>query len=229
MLWITDTGGQILKCEMDGAVLASLTKKDFNYAEDDPFVPTALDVDPATGNVWITDGYGSSRVHRFSPGLKLELTLDGTAGAGRFACPHWVHCDTRQKQTRIYVADRSNDRIQVFNPDGTFIKCIGDGLMTPSAFAPLGEFLAVAELKARGVILDADDAIVGEIGNGREYVKREGWPNRLDANGSPACALDGIAEGKFNSPHGMTSDAEGSLYVSEWLIGDRYIKLQRVA
>jgi DNA-binding beta-propeller fold protein YncE len=229
ILWIVGNGGLVLKCELDGTVLARLSRDDFDYAAEDPFMPTALAVDPATGQVWITDGYGSSRVHRFSPDLKLELTLDGSTGAGEFNCPHWVHCDTRAENTRLYVADRGNDRIQVFGTDGSFIKCIDDGLITPSGFAVVENFLIVAELHARVVVLDADDRIVGEIGNGREYVLRPGWPNRLDADGDPGCVLDEIAEEKFNSPHGIAADANGNIYVSEWLIGDRHIKLHRTA
>lgn len=229
VLWIVDTGGQVLKCKMDGTALAKLTRDNFDYADDDPFVPTALDVDPSTGRVWITDGYGSSRVHRFSPELKRELTLDGTEGAGRFDCPHWIFCDTRRGNTEIYVADRGNDRIQIFAPNGSFIKCLDEGFITPSAFATFDKYLVVAELNARLVILDADDQIIGEIGNGRDYVERTGWPNRLDANGEPVCPLWDIAEGKFNSPHGIAADPSGNIYVSEWLIGDRYTKLKRTA
>jgi sugar lactone lactonase YvrE len=238
ILWIVDTGNkygveavtppQVLKCNLKGDVLAKRTRADFGYAENDPFSPTALQVDPAGGSVWITDGYGSSKVHRFSPDLERELTLDGTTGAGRFNCPHSIFCDTREKETRIYVADRGNDRIQVFTPDGVFLKCLDQGFVTPSAFASFDDLLVVAELNARIVLLDKDDRILGDIGEGRKNLKREGWPNQLDENGDPASPLPLLEEGHFNSPHGIAADSDGNIYVSEWLIGDRYIKLEAV-
>jgi DNA-binding beta-propeller fold protein YncE len=198
------------------------------YGENEPFTPTALAVDPSGGSVWITDGYGSSKIHRFSPDLKKELTLDGTTGAGRFNCPHSIFCDRRRAQTRIYVADRGNDRIQIFNPDGTFLNSLDQGFITPSAFASFDDILVVAELNARLLLLDAGDQILAEIGEGRDYLEREGWPNRLDENGTPADTRHLIRTETFNSPHGIAAGADGSIYVSEWLIGDRYTKLKAV-
>jgi DNA-binding beta-propeller fold protein YncE len=238
ILWIADIGNkyginptqppQILKCTLQGEILAKLTREDFGYAADEPFSPTALSVDPDSGKVWITDGYGSAKIHCFSPDLEREMTLDGTTGAGRFSCPHWIFCDTREKAVRIYVADRRNNRIQVFRPDGSFLKCIDKGLITPSAFASFDDILVVAELNARIVLLDNNDRIIASIGEGRRYREREGWPNRLDENGKPADARSLLDEGTFNSPHGIAATPDGSIYVSEWLIGDRYTKLEPI-
>jgi DNA-binding beta-propeller fold protein YncE len=239
ILWIVDTAAkyekkpgypvQVLKCSMTGEVLARLTKADFNYEEADAFCPTALTVDPATVKVWITDGYGSSRIHRFSRDLELELTLTGSEGdAGPFNQPHWIFADTRQAGTRIYVADRMNDRVQVFDADGGYLSVIDEGLVTPSVFGSFGEYLVIGELNARLVVLDGDDQIVGTIGEGRKYLDKPGWPNRLDDAGTPISPLDDIDPFTFNSPHGMAVDPDGNIYVSEWLIGDRFTKLTRL-
>ena len=219
-MFVTDTQGKILQTLGRPAVEPYKTKK-AGYAPTD----TAY----LGGLLWVTDGYGAGRIHRFSQDLKLELTIDGSEGeAGKFACPHWVWADTRADHTRIYVADRGNHRIQVFNTDGEFIKCISDGLITPSAFGVFDDVLVVAELKARLVLLDKDDAIIGYIGEGHAYVDKPGWPNRLDGK-TPISPLDDIEVGKFNSPHGMCVDPQGNIYVSEWLIGDRYTKLKRLS
>ncbi len=239
VLWIVDTASkygkdrvtvpQVLKCTLDGDVVARLVKDDFGYAEDDAFCPTALAVDPATGQVWVTDGYGSSRIHRFSPDLELELTLTGAEGdAGAFRQPHWIFADTRKGFTRIYVADRMNNRIQIFSPDGCYLGCVDEGLITPSVFGSFGQYLVVGELNARLVLLDGDDRLVGTIGEGHEYLERPGWPNRLGEEGEPVSPLDDIAPFTFNSPHGVAVDPTGNIYVSEWLIGDRFTKLKRL-
>ncbi|NQZ66840.1 MAG: hypothetical protein HRT89_02100, partial [Lentisphaeria bacterium] len=124
-----------------------------------------------------------------------------------------------------YICDRMNDRIQVFTMDGEYKRCINPGLIMPSALASFGETLVVAELSARLVLLDINDQIIDLIGDGRaDYVELEGWPNRL-RDGCPVWPED-LVDGKFNSPHGLTADPSGNIYVFEWLIKGRYIKLQ---
>lgn len=232
-LWIADVEGfeggapRVVQVDLQGRLLAQVTKADLGYGKDENFCPTAVAVDPVSGDVWIADGYGSSRVHMLTPDLKRRLTLDGTTGAGRFSCPHWVWVDRRTGTSRIYVADRSNDRIQVFGCDGTFIKVLRDGLVTPSGFTGFGEFLVVAELKARVLVLDRDDRIVSVLGAGTEHVAKAGWPNRKQADGSVVRPQSDIPVGQFNSPHGIAADATGNIYVSEWLLGDRFTKLVR--
>lgn len=237
ILWIVDTANkyqtesrhpvQVLKCTADGRVLAQLTREDFPVPEDDPFCLTACTVDPATGQLWVTDGYGSNRIFRFSPDLKHELTLDGTEGdAGAFSQPHWVYMDTRKDQAELYIADRANDRIQVYSTEGKFLRCLSDGLITPSAFAAFDDILVVAELKARLLLMDLNDQIIGYLGTGHDYLDRPGWPNKLEGE-TPASPLGVLEPGKFNSPHGMCADSNGNIYVAEWLIGNRFIQLKR--
>ncbi len=237
VLWIADVTGkgganegpQVVKVDMTGKLLARLTKADTGYGEAENFCPTALAVDAATGNVWITDGYGSSRTMCFSPKLKLLRTIDGSDGLGRFSCPHWVHIDTRKGTPEVYVADRAKDRIQVYSTEGKFLRGITTGLVTPSGFASFGDYLVVAELKARLVLLDKEDRIVGYIGAGPQNVVKKGWPNRFDATNVAHPPQPDIRVGEFNSPHGVCADRQGNIYVSEWLLGDRFTKLQRVA
>lgn len=239
VLWIVDTGSkskpvgrgdvQVLKCDTTGKLLKRLTRNDFKVDAESPFCPTALTVDPVSGKVWIADGYGSSRVYRFSAGLELELVLTGEeSAAGAFRQPHWIYADTRGATTRIYIADRRNDRVLVYAPDGGFIKEIKEGLVTPSAFCSFDQYLVVAELNARIVILDGYDRYVGAIGEGRRYVGVPGWPNRLDVAGAVIPPQADIAPVTFNSPHGVGCDAAGNIYISEWLLGDRFTRLKRL-
>jgi DNA-binding beta-propeller fold protein YncE len=232
-LWIADvegsdaSGPRVVQVDMTGKLLAKVTKTDLGYGEKENFCPTAVAVDDQTGEVYIADGYGSSRVHRLSPDLKKLNTIAGS-GVGTFSCPHWVWIDRRSGATRIYVADRSNDRIQVFTPDGAFVKVITAGLVTPSGFAGFGDYLVVAELKARVLVLDRDDKTVAILGAGQAHVAKPGWPNRKLDDGSTIPPQKDIAVGEFNSPHGITADPQGNIYVSEWLLGDRFTKLERV-
>ncbi len=238
VLWIADVGGkdrdhggpQVVKVDLTtGKRLARLTKADFpGYGEKDNWCPTAVAIDPANGDVWVTDGYGSSKTHRFSKELQHQLTIDGTDGLGRFSCPHWVFVDRRKGMSEIYIADRSNNRVQVYGPEGRFLRGIAEGLTTPSVFASFGEYLVIGELKARLVILDGKDQIVGYLGAGLEHVAKPGWPNRKTGEQTITPLAD-ISVGQFNSPHGVCADAQGNIYVSEWLLGDRFTKLERVS
>ncbi|RKX42745.1 MAG: hypothetical protein DRP64_09335 [Verrucomicrobia bacterium] len=228
VLWITDVvEPQVVKTDLEGNLLARLTRADFPLGKDAPFCPTATAVDPASGELWVTDGYGSNTVHCFTPELKHKLQLTGEEGLGAFKEPHWIFVDHRKEQSRIYVADRRNDRIQVFNPDGSFSHGIEEGLHTPSVFDTFGDYLVIGELEARIHILDREDRIVATLGDGRRHVEKPGWPNRLDADGNPVSPLDDIPAGELNSPHGVCADADGNIYISEWLLGDRFTKLVR--
>ena len=81
--------------------------------------PTDVALSP-DGDLYISDGYGNSRVHKFTAGGELLFSWGepGKTGPGVFHVPHgvWVHTDGR-----VFVADRENNRIQIFDPDGNFL------------------------------------------------------------------------------------------------------------
>ncbi len=238
ILWVTDTGNKndpkrnrpsrILKCTLEGEILATLERSDFRQTDDTPFALTSCSVDPETGCLWVADGYGASRIHRFNPDLVLELTLDGSESpAGGMKTPHWIWADHRKGHTEIYVADRSNDRILIYAPSGKLLRVLDKGFNRPSGFATFDDVLVVAELSAAIVLLDRDDNCIGRLGAGLPYLQRPGWPNQLDANGQPVSPRESLEPGLFNSPHGVAADDKGNIYVSEWLYGDRHIRLSR--
>ena len=93
-----------------------------------------------------------------------------------------------------------------------------DFLTSPSGFVVYGELLVIAELNARLTICGADDRPITYLGDNGAVADVAGWPNNHNERGeSVRTAL--LEPGKFNSPHGMAVDAEGNLYVAEWLIG----------
>lgn len=235
-LWITDIGNkgehsrqaQIIKVDFDGNVLLKITKNDVKLPKESIFMPTCTAIDPNTGNIWITDGYGSYNIFCLSPKKELLFQFDGSEGkAGKFNCPHWIFFDTRKNSKELYIADRANNRIQVYSNEGKYLRCINQGLVTPSVFGIFEKYLVVGELKARLVILNEKDEMIGTIGEAMKHVEKDGWPNRI-VDGVKVPPTD-IAEGEFNSPHGMGVDPQGNIYVSEWLLGDRFTKLARIA
>jgi hypothetical protein len=185
-----------------------------------------------SGDIWVADGYGSSRVHRFDKHGNHVSALTGEEGGGRFVCPHAVFIDRRtHKSPELYIADRENKRVQIYDLAGRYLRTIGEGFLnSPSGFVQWGDVLVIAELYSRLAVLDADDRLIGYIGDdpnakdGGGWPERPGWPNALTKDGyvqAPHLAH----RDRFNSPHSVAVDIDGNLYVSEWLVGGRYTRL----
>lgn len=155
--------------------------KPFNAPCDIAFAPD--------GTMVVADGYGNSLVHRFSPEGR-HLGAWGSPGGrdGKFSTPHgvWVLPDGR-----IAVADRENNRVQIFDPEGSFLQEVTDlhKLMAIHG-APGGGFL-VTDQVPRLSQFDAADRLVGRcrpvlngahgmwrVGGGEIYLSEQD-PNRL--------------------------------------------------
>ena len=195
---------------------------------DDPgegWSPTAVTVLEESGDIWVADGYGKSLVHRFAADGTHLQTLSGDEGAGRFDCPHGVLVDRRRREPELYISDRANARIQVYDLDGRFLRLAGEGIVvTPTDMAIVGDTLALTDFtQARVTILDRDDQLVEHIGANPKARERDGWPNARNTDGD--LVRPALEPGKFNSPHTLAADAAGNLYVTEWLIGGRLTKL----
>lgn len=170
--------------------------------------PTNVAIAP-NGELFIADGYGNARVHRFSVDGKL-LHSWGEPGTdpGQFRIPHGIAIS---RDGRVWVADRENSRIQIFSPDG--------------------EFLTEWQNIARPCQLDFDAA-------GNVYMAELGyragmWPGTVaptpDATGGRVSVFDPTgrllsqwgggehptAPGDFFAPHDVRIDSRGDLYVSE--------------
>ena len=248
-LWIADNGvknvketgykwlpegktGQVVKMTLDGRRVLKLQPPPIPVYERGQYAPTWVAVNEerhsGNGDVWVADGYGSSYVHRYGKDGGYISSLSGEEGsAGRFTQPHAVFIDRRKADPELYIADRSNKRVQVYDLDGNFKRVFGsDYLTSPSVFVTYGDTMVLGELNARLVVLDIDDRFLCSLGENEAVCEVEGWPNSKNEKGEtvPSVLLDA---GKFNSPHGMAMDAEGNLYVAEFLIGGRFTKLTK--
>jgi sugar lactone lactonase YvrE len=128
-VWVTDAQGQggkgyqVYKFSREGKVLMTLGKAGVAGSGPDAFnQPTDVVVAP-NGDIFVSSGhsprYGDARIVKFSSDGKF-IKQWGTAGngPGQFVGPHSLAMDSRG---RLFVADRSNNRIQIFDQDGTFI------------------------------------------------------------------------------------------------------------
>jgi sugar lactone lactonase YvrE len=152
--------------------------------------PTKAVIAPS-GELYVSDGYGNARVHKFSKEGKLLFSWgEPGSGPGQFAIPHSLVVD---KQGRVYVADRENRRIQVFSKEGKLITA-WSGLERPDDMVIVGDkYMFVAELIHRVSIWDLDGRLLAH------------WGDEEASNDA----------GLFISPHAIAVDSRGVLYVGE--------------
>lgn len=251
-LWIADPGskavrvgetlqrvatpGRVIKMTLAGQVVQTLDRPNLTIYDEGKYAPTSVAVHEerfgGNGDIWVADGYGKNYVHRysrFSRAGEYRGSINGAeGGAGDFACPHGIWIDYRKADPELYIADRGNHRVQVYDLEGAFKRAFGTAfLSSPSGFARDGDFVIVAELRARLAVLDAADQLVRYLGANEAVCDLPGWPNEPDRNGV-AQRTSRLQPGKFNSPHGIATDRDGNIYVAEWLIGGRMTKLAKV-
>jgi len=137
---------RVVKMRLDGQIVAELPRPptDSRDPAGSPYAPTAVAVDEerigGSGDIWVADGYGSGLVHRFDPLGRHMSALSGVEGAGRFDCPHALLLDRRRAAIpKLYVTDRGNRRVQVYDLEGRYLRSFGEGVLnSPSALARWG-------------------------------------------------------------------------------------------
>ena len=221
-------GRVVLVSLNDGTTQGEIFTPEHEAYERDSWCPTAVAVDEqrlgGSGEIWVADGYGKSLLHRFTGDGELLATLDGSESGMVFNTPHDVVIDRRRATPELYVADRTNGRIAVFGLGGDYLRDVGAGVLTsPSGMATSGDLLFVTELHGRVAVFDGGDEWIGHLGE-TPQPESEVWPNALDDAGN-AVRPPNLLAGQFNSPHGVATDASGTVYVTEWLIGGRLVRL----
>ncbi len=176
--------------------------------------PTNVALTP-DGEIYVSDGYGNARVHKFSPQGELLFSWgEPGAGPGQFNLPHGIAVDS---DGVVYVADRENDRLQLFQPDGTFISAWTQVSRPAQVFIDPEDRIYVAEIGWRAGLFPG----VEPVDPGGAYVSvldREG--NVLDRWGG---SENPCAPGDFYAPHDIWVDRFGDVYVGEvtWSAGGR--------
>jgi hypothetical protein len=207
-IWLVDRAPHLVhQATLEGDVLRTLGTKGV-AGDETPFNrPTDVSVAP-NGQVYVSDGYVNSRVHRYAPdGTLLQSWGVPGDGPGQFKLVHSVWVDRiggRDGAGRVLVADRENHRIQRFSPEGEFLGEWGGFRQPTDLFVDGQGFIYVPELQSRMSILDPDGQVVARWGG--------------EARREP---------GEFVAPHGAWVDSRGDLYVCEVLQGQRIQKFVR--
>jgi len=232
-LWLVDqASAEVAKARLDGEVLLTLPPPDhaaYQGVQAQKYVPTWAAQNPLTGDIWVADGYGASLVHRYSPRGEYEFTIDGTEGAGRFREPHGINFATGPAGPELFITDRANHRIVVYDGAGKFLRSSLTA-HSPCGFDFRGDLVLVPELFTGVKLLNRQTlSAVAEIGKNHAVAPRPdgGWWPPVSPEGWPDLAGTSLVKpGFFNSPHAACFAANGDLYVVEWIIGGRITKLR---
>jgi NHL repeat-containing protein len=206
-------GARVYKTDLNGKILFQIgnvdketeTSRKFEFTN-----PTDVAV-AANGDIYVVDGYGNQKLHRFDKNFK-HLSVTGGRGKlhGEFNTCHGVWVNTLKKEPELYIADRHNDRVEVFSLDLAYKRTVG-GVRNPCCFYQFNGQLYIPDLAARVTILDENDKVVAQLGDGLAL---------RDKKEDPAKHPEA-----FFFPHALTVDSKGNLYVIEWLPNGRPRKL----
>lgn len=219
---VDDLDHTVRKYTLDGQLLLTLgtsgrysdtgaTTVDFRTIQraGPPFnFPTNLAVAPG-GDLYIADGYGNSRIHRFcADGRLLNSWGQPGTGPGQFQIPHGIHIDG---DGLVYVADRENCRIQIFSSEGEYVSEWNDIARPCQIFIDQRGHVYVAELGFRAGMWPGTHPPAPNATGGRLSIfNLKGERQTSWGGGDSPCAA-----GDFFAPHDVWVDSCGNIYVSE--------------
>lgn len=206
-----ETGDIVLKLGFPGESGLGLKK----------FSPTAIVVAP-NGDIILADGYASNIIFKFDKAGKYLMHF-GTKGNGlkEFNTAHGMVLDTRYDPPRLLICDRNHEpkgRLLHYSLDGQFLDEIVTGLGMPTSAAVQGDYVSVPDLHGRLVILDKSNTIIAVLGHNSDPGKRANFN----------VPQEQWIEGIFSGTHGSNWDKDGNLYIQDWNVSGRLMKLVRV-
>ncbi len=203
-IYTTDTEDHtVRKFSLSGELLQTLGTVDAPGSPGQPFNQPTRAVLSQSGEIYVSDGYGQSRVHRLTSDGEVIVSWGAPgSGPGEFNLPHDVTVD---KNDRVYILDRGNLRCQIFDSNGEYITEWGDLRSPNDLFIDSDDVIHIAEGGQRITVMTLDGEIITQWGG------------------------QGEGPGQFsNSPHGIWIDSHGDVYISEVIAEKRFQKFVRV-
>ena len=197
---------RIYNLEGDLQLMLGTPGKAGGYHSGNPYNrPTDVALDPTTGDFYVSDGYGNSRVHKYSPDGKHILSW-GKPGMdpGEFNIVHNIATDSNGL---VYVNDRESHRVQIFDSNGKYQSEIRHVHRPCALYISPDDTIYVGELAAEMSVnkyIPNFGPRITVIDNKGNKIARLGKtdPQNMNAN-------------DFAAPHSISSDSEGNMYVGE--------------
>ncbi|MEZ6044201.1 MAG: peptidyl-alpha-hydroxyglycine alpha-amidating lyase family protein [Planctomycetaceae bacterium] len=170
--------------------------------------PTNLALSPG-GDIYVADGYGNARIHRFtSEGDLLYSWGEPGSGPGQFQIPHGIAID---KNGLVYVADRENSRIQIFSAEGEYLTEWQEIARPCQVYIDRDSIVYVAELGYRAGMWPGTHPPSPYATGGR--ISLFNLSGELQARWGGTG--DPCLPGNFFAPHDIQVDSKGDIYLSE--------------
>lgn len=203
---VDDDGHWIGKFSLDGELLMSIGRRGEGAprGSGQPFNrPTKVALDPKSGELYISDGYGNARVHKYTAeGEYLFSWGEYGTDPGQFNLPHTVCTDS---QGKVYIADRENHRVQIFDDQGTYLDQ-WNNLHRPCGLHIQDDLVYIGQLPSH-LDVNADYPNIGACVTIHDLSGR-----RLARLGD---VHPGEGPGQFTAPHSIAVDSRGDIYVGE--------------
>jgi len=187
----------------------------------DRFSPTAIAVAP-NGDIFLSDGYASNHIFKYDKtGKYIKYFGEKGNEMKQFNTAHGMVLDTRYDPPRLLICDRNHEpkgRLLHYSLEGEFIEEVITGLGMPTSAAVQGDYVSVPDLHGRLVILDKSNTIMAVLGHNPDPAKRVNYN----------IPQEQWIEGIFSGTHGSYWDKDGNLYVQDWNVSGRIMKLVRV-
>ena len=185
------------------------------------FSPTAITVAP-NGDIYLSNGYATNHIFKFDKNGKYVMHF-GKKGNGmeEFNTAHGMTLDTRYEPARLLICDRNHQpkgRLLHYSLEGDFIGEVVTGLGMPTSVSVQGDYVSVPDLHGRLVVLNKSNTIVAVLGHNPDPAKGRSFN----------VPQDQWIEGVFSGTHGSCWDADGNLYVQDWNVAGRIMKLRRI-
>ena len=204
-----------------GEIVLKLTFPPESGLELDKFSPTAITV-AANGDIFLADGYASNHIFKYDKNGKYLMHFGKKGNATKeFNTAHGMTLDTRYEPNRLLICDRNHQpkgRLLHYSLEGEYIDEVITGLGMPTAAAVQGDYVSVPDLHGRLVILDKSNTIMAVLGHNSDPEKRANYN----------IPQSDWVEGVFSGTHGSYWDRDGNLYVQDWNVDGRIMKLVRV-
>ena len=208
---------RLIKMDLDGKVILNIdavetvpkkyhaTGLDKKNRVKSPMKLTAMAVD-SDNNMYVVDGYSLDYIHKFDASGHYLTTFGGQDSPYEFRNCHKIHIDPRFTPNRLLCTDRINGRLVHMDLNGDLIGDHATHLRRPSAVDFYGDLAAVAEISGRVSLINKLGKTVKTLGT--NDTKSEINTNRTKP--------EKWQKGLLTSPHGITFDHNGDIFITEW-------------
>jgi len=226
IFYITDMARGLFKTTLDGQLIWHVERPPFYDDKPDlKYTPTNVAIAP-NGDIYFADGYGSWYIHHYDSKGNYKSTFGGKGDGETFTMhPHGLYVDVRGKEPLLVVAEndptaKSPGRLHAFTLDCKHHSYLPTKVRSPRHFDRRENLVVIPDLDAIVTLIDEKNQIVAQLG--------DGFTTLDEIRALRRKPREAFLPGKFVCPHDAAFDADGSIFISEWVDVGRVTKLEKI-